>query len=106
VIDTAIVGDNTSVSCSYRDLAESVTIGSKVLIDNGALEMEVTSVTEGFGVYCEVKSNYILGENRPMHLPGAPLTIESLGEKDPIDIKEFGIKYGVDMIALSLVRTE
>ena len=46
VIDSAMEGDNTRVSTSYRELTETVQIGSKILIDNGALECEVTEVAE------------------------------------------------------------
>ena len=47
----------------------------------------------------------MLGENRPMHLPGAHLEVNILNDRDETDIREFGIKYGVDMIAISLVRS-
>ena len=46
VIDPAIEGDATRVSTNYRELTETVTVGSKILIDNGALECEVTDVAE------------------------------------------------------------
>ena len=39
-------GDNTRVSTNYRELTETVQIGSRILIDNGALECEVTEVAE------------------------------------------------------------
>ena len=104
VIDGAIEGDNTRVSCSYRELCETVTLGSKILIDNGALECEVTDVQEN-GVMVEVKNNYILGEKRPMNLPGAHLDIPALTEKDEFDINEFAVKFAIDMVAISLVRS-
>jgi len=44
VTDGAIEGDNTRVSCNYKELCETVMIGSKILIDNGALECEVTDI--------------------------------------------------------------
>ena len=46
VIDPAMEGDSTRVSTNYRELTETVQVGSKILIDNGALECEVTDVTE------------------------------------------------------------
>lgn len=104
VIDSAMEGDNTRVSTNYRELTETVQIGSKILIDNGALECEVTEVAEN-GVMVEIKNNYILGEKRPMHLPGAHLDIPILTEKDEFDISQFAILNGVDMIAVSLVRS-
>ncbi len=46
VIDPAIEGDQTRVSTSYAALTDTVQIGSKVLIDNGSLELEVTEIAE------------------------------------------------------------
>ena len=57
------------------------------------------------GVMVEVKNNYILGEKRPMNLPGAHLDIPALTEKDEFDINEFAVKFAIDMVAISLVRS-
>ena len=46
VIDTAMEGDATRVSTNYSQLPDTVQVGSKILIDNGALECEVTEVQE------------------------------------------------------------
>ena len=46
MIDPAIEGDATRVSTSYAALTDTVQVGSKILIDNGALECEVTEVAE------------------------------------------------------------
>ena len=103
MIDPAIEGDATRVSTNYRELCDTVSLGSRILIDNGALECEVTDVAEN-GVMVEIKNNYILGEKRPMHLPGAHLDIPVLSDKDELDILEFAVKGGLDMVAISLVR--
>ena len=46
VTDTAMEGDATRVSTNYSQLPDTVQVGSKILIDNGALECEVTEVQE------------------------------------------------------------
>jgi len=46
VIDTAMEGDATRVSTNYAALCDTVMVGSRILIDNGALECEVTEVQE------------------------------------------------------------
>ena len=74
------------------------------MIDNGGLECEVTEVAEN-GVMVEIKNNYILGEKKVMHLPGASLDMNVLTDKDELDINEFAVKNNVDMIAISLIRT-
>lgn len=104
MIDPAIEGDATRVSTNYRELCDTVQLGSRILIDNGALECEVTEVAEN-GVMVEVKNNYILGEKRPMHLPGAHLDMPPLSDKDELDILEFAVKGGLEMVAISLVRS-
>ena len=46
VIDQAMDGDNTRVSTNYAELCQTVMVGSKIIIDNGGLECEVTEVQE------------------------------------------------------------
>lgn len=74
------------------------------MIDNGALECEVTEVAEN-GVMVEIKNNYVLGEKRPMHLPGAHLDMPVLSDKDELDIVQFAVAGGLEMVAISLVRS-
>jgi len=81
-----------------------VQLGSRILIDNGALECEVTEVAEN-GVMVEIKNNYVLGEKRPMHLPGAHLDMPVLSDKDELDIVQFAVAGGLEMVAISLVRS-
>lgn len=40
-----------------------------------------------------------------MHLPGCHLDLPALSEKDEFDLREFAVKNGVDMVAISLVRS-
>ena len=49
MIDSAIEGDATRVSTDYSQLCETVQLGSRILIDNGALECEVTEVLWSIG---------------------------------------------------------
>ena len=79
VIDPAIEGDATRVSTNYKELCDTVQLGSRILIDNGQLECEVTDVAAN-GVMVEIKNNWVLGEKRPMHLPGAHLDLPVLTE--------------------------
>jgi len=53
---------------------------------------------------CEIKNHYVLGEKRPMHLPGAHLDMPALTEKDEFDVSQFAVVNSVDMVAISLVR--
>lgn len=53
----------------------------------------------------EIKNDYVLGEKKSLHLPGAHLDLPILDDKDKVGIEEFAVKSGIDMVAISLVRT-
>ncbi len=86
------------------NLARAVVAGSRILLDDGNLEMEVNGV-EGNSVYARVILGGILKSNKGVNLPGVDLGIESFTAKDRADL-EFGLQQGVDMVAISFVRTE
>ena len=58
----------------------------------------------GDDVVCEIINGGLLGENKGINLPGIPVRVPSLTEKDSEDL-EFAIRNGVDAIAVSFVRT-
>ena len=53
---------------------------------------------------CDVLNGGLLGEHKGINLPGVALSIPALTEKDHKDL-EFGLRHGVDVVALSFVRT-
>jgi pyruvate kinase len=85
------------------ELAESVSPGNFILMDDGHLELEVTRV-EGQEVYAEVILGGRLTSNKGLNLPGAKLGIPGFTAKDRQDL-EFGLQQGVDAVAISFVRT-
>ncbi|HEY4693173.1 MAG TPA: pyruvate kinase [Bellilinea sp.] len=93
----------TLMPMDVPNLARGVKTGSRILLDDGNLEMEVTGV-EGEAVHARVVLGGVLSSNKGVNLPGAELGITSFTEKDRIDL-EFGLKQGVDLIAISFVRT-
>lgn len=98
-----ILGTDRVISTSFKTLAEEVKPGSRVLLSDGLIELRVLGVT-GSDVECEVVNGGELREHQGINLPGTPLKVPSLTEKDRKDL-EFGIAHGVDMVALSFVRT-
>ena len=58
----------------------------------------------GQDIECQVINGGTLGENQGINLPGAALSIPALTDKDRKDL-EFGLSQGVDMVALSFVRS-
>ncbi len=98
-----VLGTSSVLSTSFRGLAQEVGPGSRILLSDGLIELVVRAV-HGEDVECEVVNGGRLGEHQGINLPGTALTVPSLTEKDRKDL-EFGLSHGVDMVALSFVRT-
>ncbi len=97
-----VVGDPTQVSTNYPDLARVVQPGSRLLLDDGAIELSVESTTDT-DVVCRVINGGLLGSRKGINLPGVTLPIDSLTEKDIVDLR-WAVEQGADYIALSFVR--
>ena len=97
-----IVGDETRVATNYPDLARVVQAGTRLLLDDGTIELTVES-TSKTDVICRVINGGVLGERKGINLPGVSLPIDSLTEKDISDLK-WAVAQKVDYIALSFVR--
>jgi len=76
--------------------------GHDVLIDDGLVRLAVEDVTGG-RVRCRVVVGGEVRSNKGVNLPGVPVPIPSLTEKDLVDL-EFALNLGVDFVALSFVR--
>ena len=97
-----IAGDQQRVSTNYADLPRVVEPGARLLLDDGAIELTVESTTDT-EVICRVINGGILGERKGINLPGVSLPIDSLTEKDIVDLK-WAVGQKADYIALSFVR--
>ncbi len=98
-----VPGTASLVGTTFKTLAENVEQGSRILLSDGLIELRVHEV-DGADVVCEIINGGMLGENKGINLPGIPVRVPSLTEKDAEDL-EFAIKNGVDAIAVSFVRT-
>jgi pyruvate kinase len=89
---------------NYKDLARSIEIGSKVLLDDGAIALNVNAIdlTEGT-VTCTVDNSGELRSRAGVNLPGGIITLPAMSVKDKEDIR-YGLKADVDYIAPSFVR--
>ena len=97
-----IVGDKTQVSVSYKELYKDVVPGNTILIDDGAIELEVKEI-KGKDIYCTVIHGNKLGSRKTMNLPGVSVKLPALKEKDIQDLKD-GARVGFDYVAGSFVR--
>lgn len=100
--DTSVVGNKERVAVTYPGLANDLSVGDTVLVDDGLLEMEVIATTDT-DVKCKVLNNGALGENKGVNLPGVSVNLPALSEKDLNDLK-FGCEQGVDFVAASFIR--
>jgi pyruvate kinase len=98
-----IVGAEKIVATNYPDLPRVVEPGTRLLLDDGAIALVVVETTKT-DVICRVINGGVLGERKGINLPGVPLPIDSLTEKDISDLK-WAVEQNVDYIALSFVRT-
>jgi len=98
-----VPGTASLVGTTFKTLAENVEQGSRILLSDGLIELRVHEVL-GDDISCDIINGGILGENKGINLPGIPVRVPSLTEKDSADL-EFALRNGVDAIAVSFVRT-
>lgn len=98
----SVIGTGEIVSTNYPLLAREVKPGDTILLDDGLIELSVSS-TDDTDVNCQVASGGLLRNRKGINLPGVRLSIPALTEKDKEDLA-FGLKQEVDFVALSFVR--
>lgn len=97
-----IAGDDQMVSITYEGLVQDVDAGKKILIDDGLIELTVTSKTDT-DIICTVDNGGELGERKGVNVPNVPVRLPAITEKDKEDIR-FGVEQDIDFIAASFVR--
>ena len=98
-----ILGTRTRVSCTYTKLPREVKPGDRLLIDDGKVAVEVTGV-EGNDIQALVIEGGPVSNNKGVSLPNVAVSVPALSEKDVEDLR-FALRLGVDMVALSFVRS-
>lgn len=97
------IGVHDRVSTTYKQLAHDASPGDRLLVDDGNVGLTVLSV-EGDDVICKVTEGGRVSNNKGLSLPGMNVSVPAMSEKDIADL-EFALKIGVDLIALSFVRS-
>ncbi len=90
-------------SITFKGLPGDVSIGTKILINDGAVELVAEKIT-ATDIICKVTTGGLLSNNKGINVPGIELSMPYLSERDMSDL-EFGSKMGYDFIAASFVRT-
>ncbi len=98
-----VEGTKDIVSVTYLDFPKDLQVGSRVLIDDGLIELRVEHIS-GPEVQCIVVNGGKVSSKKGVNLPGIKVNLPALTEKDIEDLK-FGIKNGFDIIAASFIRS-
>lgn len=96
-------GDEKGVSITYTGLWHDVTVGSRILVDDGLIELRVESATEN-EIKTVVLNGGTLSNNKGINVPGIKLSMPFLSEKDKADLA-FGVREGFDFIAASFTQS-
>ncbi|MCL1906700.1 MAG: pyruvate kinase [Propionibacteriaceae bacterium] len=98
-----ILGDALRCSTTYGGLVGDVSEGDTIMLDDGRVQLRVTQA-RGTEVICEVEVGGTLSNSKGMNLPGIAVNVPALSPKDEADLR-WGLNQGIDMVALSFVRT-
>jgi pyruvate kinase len=96
-----VLGDSRQIQVLYPHLIKDLSVGSSILIDDGLIQLKVIR-KEKDTLITEVVEGGILKEKKGVNLPGVRISAQTFTKKDMEDLA-FGIKLGVDYIALSFV---
>lgn len=95
-------GTAEHISLDYLALPSEVVPGSRILIDDGLVGLEVESV-DGADIHCVVLNNGLIGERKGVNMPNVNISLPAITERDRQDIL-FGLTQNIDYIAASFIR--
>lgn len=99
-----VEGDETRVSVNYKGLCEDLSVGDRILVNNGMVIFEVQEI-ESPDIRCKVLVGGVLSNRKSMSFPNKVMSGPYLSEQDKQDLL-FGIQNGVDFVAASFVSTK
>jgi len=96
-------GDQHQCSTTYAGLPGDVQVGDAILINDGNIELRAVAVTPT-AVECQVVVGGPVSDHKGINLPGVAVSVPAMSDKDEADLR-WGLEHGVDMVALSFVRS-
>ena len=96
-------GNESRVSVTYTKVAEELRPGSRILIDDGLIELRVESC-EGAEAHCRVVCGGPLSDHKSINVPNAHISLPAVTEQDERDLA-FAAEHGFDWVAASFVRS-
>ena len=97
-----VLGNNEKVTITYKNLANDISVGTTILIDDGLIEMVVDAIEET-DIICTVINGGPISNHKGVNVPGAELSMPYISDVDRSDIM-FGCDMGFDFLAASFVR--
>ncbi|MBI4653642.1 MAG: pyruvate kinase [Nitrospirae bacterium] len=99
-----IEGSSEQLSISYPYLIKDTKVGDRILLDDGLIQLKIIEKRKA-RLITKIIEGGLLREKKGVNLPGVKISAPAFTEKDKKDA-EFGIKMGVDYIAMSFVRSK
>jgi len=96
-----VMGDETKATVTYPALPSEVKPGDRILLADGMIELQVLE-SDGKNIQCQVVVGGLLTSHKGMNFPTGTIRASAFTEKDRKDLL-FGIREGVDLLALSYV---
>lgn len=100
--DKETPGTRERIGLTYDKLAKNVEVGTRILVDDGKIELKVTSI-KGSKVICKVITGGKLSNHKSINIPNVEIPMPYLNDVDKSDLL-FGIEHNVEYIAASFVR--
>ncbi len=98
----AVAGDEHRVSVTSCDLPRDLVRGSRVLLDDGLVELVAEELTDT-DIRCRVVNGGFLSDHKGVNIPDVIVRLPALTDRDISDL-QFGVEQGVDYVAASFIR--
>ncbi|WP_159887234.1 pyruvate kinase [Paenibacillus puerhi] len=97
-----IEGDGERIAVNYAELTRDVSPGSRILLDDGLIELRVEAI-EGTEIHTRILNGGVIKPRKGVNLPGTRTSLPGVTARDVEHIR-FGVEEGVDIVAASFVR--